>query len=138
MRFPDRGRFLDLYAGSGAVGLEAASEGFEAVLVERDAQAISLLKRNILATRLPAKLLGMDVAQFLKQAAGHGERYQVGFMAPPYRIDLLQAFERFLSVELVIPGGVAILQHPTSLVLAHGERRVYGSNTLTILRIGEV
>ncbi|MCV4861613.1 RsmD family RNA methyltransferase, partial [Escherichia coli] len=39
LRYPARGAFLDLYAGSGAIGLEAASEGFDVTLVEIDRQA---------------------------------------------------------------------------------------------------
>ena len=50
LRYPRRGRFLDLFAGSGAVGLEAASEGWEAVLVEKDPEVIVATYPNALET----------------------------------------------------------------------------------------
>lgn len=130
---PSRGRFLDLYAGSGAIGLEAASEGFAATLVEKDRQAIALLRENIQKTRLPARLEPISVEQFLLRAAQTGQRFQVAFMAPPYPHDLLLDFERLLEARVVEPGGLLILQHPVELSLPRGERREYGTNAVTML-----
>ena len=128
-----RGRFLDLYAGSGAIGLEAASEGFEAILVEKDRQATQFLRENIHKTRLPARLEATPVEQYLPRAKRAGERFTVAFMAPPYPHDLLADFERLLQAEIVEADGLLILQHPTELSLPTGERREYGSNTVTII-----
>lgn len=130
---PSRGRFLDLYAGSGAIGLEAASEGFAATLVEKDRQAVAFLRENIKKTRLSAQLEAVPVEQFLPQARRAGERFLVAFMAPPYPHDLMADFERLLGAEIVEPSGLLILQHPTELSLPTGERREYGTNTVTIL-----
>ncbi len=136
-RYPVPGRFLDLYAGSGAVGLEAASEGWDATLVERDPQAVRLLKANVQATRLPARVAPVPVERFLAEAAAGGERWDVAFMAPPYPIDLLEAFGRLLGAGVVRPGGLAILQHPAELRLPLGERRVYGKNAFTAVEVEE-
>ncbi len=132
-RYPRRGRFLDLYAGSGAVGLEAASEGFEVVLVEKDRQAIQFLRENAQKARLKVRIEGMPVERYLQMAQQQGQHFTVAFMAPPYPHDLLQDFERLLQARLVEPGGLYILQHPTELVLPIGQRREYGFNALTLV-----
>ncbi|WP_105317892.1 RsmD family RNA methyltransferase [Thermus tenuipuniceus] len=133
LRYPKRGRFLDLYAGSGAVGLEAASEGFEATLVEKDQEAVALLKENLRHTGLRAQIVPLPVEVFLPEAKARGERYTVAFMAPPYSLDLVQAFQALLESGLVEKGGLYILQHPKDLHLPFGERRVYGENALTLV-----
>ncbi|MFN4070422.1 MAG: RsmD family RNA methyltransferase [Thermus caldifontis] len=133
LRYPKRGRFLDLYAGSGAVGLEAASEGFEATLVEKDPEAVALLKENLRRTGLRARILPLPVEVFLPEAKARGERYTVAFMAPPYALDLVQAFQALLESGLVEKGGLYILQHPKDLHLPFGERRIYGENALTLV-----
>lgn len=135
LRYPRRGAFLDLYAGSGAVGLEAASEGFRATLAEKDPEAIRLLKENVRRTGLPVRLVPLPVEVFLPEAQARGERYTIAFMAPPYALDLAQTFAMLLESGLVEPGGLYILQHPKELHLPLGERRVYGENALTLVEV---
>ncbi|RDI95479.1 methyltransferase [Meiothermus sp. QL-1] len=132
-RYPRQGRFLDLYAGSGAVGLEAASEGFEVVLVEKDPEAVACIRENARKARLRVRLEAKPVERYLEEARHRGLRFTVAFMAPPYPHDLRQDFERLLQSGLVEVGGLYILQHPSELVLPQGERRVYGRNALTIV-----
>ncbi|MDX2006715.1 MAG: RsmD family RNA methyltransferase [Meiothermus sp.] len=134
-RYPRRGTFLDMYAGSGAVGLEAASEGFEVTLVEKDRQAIGFLKENARKARLEVRVEGVAVEKYLQQARAQNLRFTVGFMAPPYPHDLLQDFERLLQAGIVESGGLMILQHPTELSLPAGERREYGFNTVTMIEV---
>ena len=134
-RYPVPGRFLDLYAGSGAVGLEAASEGWEATLVEKDSEAVRMLKANVQTTGLPARVVPRSVERFLEEAAARGEQWDVAFMAPPYPIDLMEAFQRLLEAGVVRPGGLAILQHPAELHLPFGDRRVYGKNAFTAVEM---
>lgn len=135
LRYPRRGRFLDLYAGSGAVGLEAASEGFEATLVEKDKEAIALLRDNARRAGLKVRIVPLPVEAFLPQAKAKGERYTVAFMAPPYPMDLVALFQALLESGLVEEGGLYILQHPKELHLPLGERRVYGENALTLVEV---
>lgn len=133
LRYPQRGSFLDLYAGSGAIGLEAASEGFGVTLVELDRQAQRFLRENAMRARLEVHLEPMAVERYLELAVRRGLRFTVAFMAPPYPHDLLRDFQRLLEADIVEPGGLRILQHPTELHLPMGERRVYGANCLTIV-----
>jgi 16S rRNA (guanine966-N2)-methyltransferase len=80
-------RWLDLYAGSGAVGLEALSRGAaEAVLVESDRRAAAVIRENIERVGLPgARLAAAQVERFL---AGPPERFDVVFIDPPYVADV--------------------------------------------------
>lgn len=81
----DGAQVLDLYAGSGAVGLEALSRGAAAVsLVEADRVACAVLRRNIEALALPgARLVARPVAAFL---AGEPGQHQFVFADPPYAL----------------------------------------------------
>ncbi len=77
-------RFLDLYSGSGAMGLEAASRGAaEAVLVESHRPVVELIKRNAAATTLAdrATVHPFSVATFL---AGEPQPFDVVWLDPPY------------------------------------------------------
>ncbi|NLU79575.1 16S rRNA (guanine(966)-N(2))-methyltransferase RsmD [Micromonospora sp. HNM0581] len=81
----DGARFADLYAGSGAVGLEALSRGAaHALLVESDPRAARVIRENLAVLRVgtSARLVAGKVATVL--AAGAGEPYDVVFADPPY------------------------------------------------------
>lgn len=80
-------RFLDLFAGSGAIGIEALSRGArEAVFVEKSPQAAACIRDNLKATRLEgqARILREDVFQALERLKG-GEPFDYIFLDPPYR-----------------------------------------------------
>jgi 16S rRNA (guanine966-N2)-methyltransferase len=75
-------RVLDLYAGSGALGIEALSRGAgNAVFVERDAQAVAAIERNLAAVGVEANLVRQDVVRFLARADG---AFDLVFCDPPY------------------------------------------------------
>ena len=75
-------RVLDLYAGSGALGIEALSRGAEsAVFVERDRAALAALARNLEATGAPGEVRRQDVARFLARQEG---TVDLVFCDPPY------------------------------------------------------
>jgi 16S rRNA (guanine966-N2)-methyltransferase len=79
-------RVLDLYAGSGAVGLEALSRGASRVLlVESGARASAVIRQNIEALGLPgATLIADRVERVLAHEPPEDERYDVAFADPPY------------------------------------------------------
>jgi 16S rRNA (guanine966-N2)-methyltransferase len=79
-------RVLDLYAGSGAVGLEALSRGAEHVLlVESGARASAVIRQNIETLGLPGVTLIADrVERVLAHERPADERYDVAFADPPY------------------------------------------------------
>ena len=79
-------RFLDLFSGSGAIGIEALSRGAsEAVFVENSRKAAECIRGNLAFTRLTegARVLNMDVLQALRRLEGEVP-FQIIFMDPPY------------------------------------------------------
>jgi 16S rRNA (guanine(966)-N(2))-methyltransferase RsmD len=105
------GTFLDLYAGSGAVGLEAASRGFDATLVERDAKAAQVARRNARRLGLDARVVRADALTFVAR----GGAYDVVYVDPPYDQDLPAIFAAVVTARPVAAGGRYLLQHPTTL-----------------------
>ena len=132
--------FLDLYAGSGAVGLEAASRGWDATLVDLSGAAAGVIRRNAQALGLPARVVRGDA---LRYAAEHPRGAHVVFAAPPYPDDLPRIFQSILNVEPAEAGGLYVFQHPTGADLelafrgasADVQPRVYGSNTLALIEV---
>ena len=126
-------RVLDLYAGSGAVGIEAVSRGAaRAVLVERDAR---VLRKNL--ARLPPaeaeiSVLEEDAGRALVRLAVSGDRFDLVFADPPYgtREEGLRA----AAAGVLSPEGILVLQGdrfedaPSVSGLTLLERRGYGRN----------
>lgn len=80
-------RFLDLFSGSGGIGIEALSRGAkECVFVENEREAISCIKTNIKNTDFTdcSQVMTMDVMQALRRLDQVGQAFQVIFMDPPY------------------------------------------------------
>ena len=79
-------RFLDLFSGSGGIGIEALSRGASyAVFVEKNPKAAACIRENLAFTKLAedGKLLNMDVLQALRSLEGKGV-FDIIFMDPPY------------------------------------------------------
>jgi 16S rRNA (guanine966-N2)-methyltransferase len=77
---------LDLFAGSGALGLEALSRGAErAVLVERAPAALKAIHANVQALSAPAQVRERDVRDFVRDASAAAGPYDLVFLDPPYR-----------------------------------------------------
>ncbi|WP_427919767.1 16S rRNA (guanine(966)-N(2))-methyltransferase RsmD [Streptomyces sp. cg40] len=78
-------RVLDLYAGSGAVGLEALSRGAgHTLLVEADAKAARVIRENVKAVGLPGAEVRAGKAEQVVQTAAPAEPYDIVFLDPPY------------------------------------------------------
>ena len=92
-------RFLDLFSGSGGIGIEALSRGArEAVFVEKEKRACSCIRENLSFTKLDkrGRLLGMDALQALVRLQGE-EAFDIIFMDPPYGKGLEQKALSLLS-----------------------------------------
>ncbi|MDO5520256.1 MAG: 16S rRNA (guanine(966)-N(2))-methyltransferase RsmD [bacterium] len=83
--------FLDLFAGSGAIGIEALSRGCEyAAFVEKNADAVKVINENLKATNLSdqANVLSVDIIDAINRLERHDKVYQFVFMDPPYNNEL--------------------------------------------------
>ncbi len=139
--FEPRGRFLDLFAGTGAMGLEAASRGWSAVCVELSQAAASVIRNNATALGLAVEVQATDAVAY---AAAHVGEFDVVVAAPPYPTDLAATFKALLGSGAARPGALYVLQHPSDMAspplppaLAGAEvrRKKYGTNTLTFVRV---
>ena len=84
-------RFLDLFAGSGAIGIEALSRGAEeAVFVDKGDGQISCIRENLKTTYLEekARVMSVDVTEAVRRLDRDGKSFDFIFMDPPYRMDL--------------------------------------------------
>ena len=77
---------LDLFAGSGALGIEALSRGAaQATLVDSGRPAVAAIRRNLGTLRLDAEVVPQPAARFLGAALRDGRQYDLVFLDPPYR-----------------------------------------------------
>lgn len=84
-------RFLDLFSGSGAIGIEALSRGAkDVVMVEQSTESLTCIKENLKTTKLSeeARVLAMDVFAAIPKLASEGEPFDIIFMDPPYDNEL--------------------------------------------------
>lgn len=104
-------RFLDLFAGSGQIGLEAISRGAaQAVLVDPSRAAQQVIQKNVasLGFEEKAKLVPMDFSAFLHSGPG---LFDIAFLDPPYHAGLLQEALPLAAAHLN-PGGILLCEHP--------------------------
>ena len=131
-------RVLDLFAGSGALGLEALSRGAASVtFVDDGAAAISVVKANLKALDADAEVRRGDALRFLSSASAGGAQYDLVFLDPPYRLAerLAPPLSEALPAVLA-PGAVAVAESdrraPLALSLPLLDERLYGD---TLIRI---
>ena len=134
-------RVLDLYAGSGALGIEALSRGAaEAVFVDSSQAAVTAIRRNLSELGIEAGVARRDALSYLAAAAG-GEPYDLVFADPPYDSALRVAAglaERLPPV--LSPGAVIVTESnkraPLELPFPVLRERNYGDTRIAVHRHG--
>jgi 16S rRNA (guanine(966)-N(2))-methyltransferase RsmD len=110
---------LDLFAGTGAMGIEALSRGaLRACFVDNDARAVSIIKKNLEACGIevagrgtPAKVFKRDVHSMIRSLSGSGERFDLIFIDPPYNSSLTEdVLKGPALVRLLSPGGFVVAE----------------------------
>lgn len=125
--------FVDLYAGSGAVGLEAASRGAGAVtLVENHPKSWALIKTNINGAFLQVTAVHMDAIQFCKKMREEKKSFDFVFADPPFGDDFTPL--KAVVTEILNDSGLGIIQFPTrnppKWVRADDKIKRYGESSL--------
>jgi 16S rRNA (guanine966-N2)-methyltransferase len=108
-------RVLDLFAGTGALGIEALSRGAaEAVFVEEHPEALKVLRRNLADLNLADRttVWPLPVGTALKKLAGRGERFGLAFLDPPYGGGVAAAaLSTLASLDVLAPGARVVVEH---------------------------
>ncbi|MEJ5358501.1 MAG: 16S rRNA (guanine(966)-N(2))-methyltransferase RsmD [Desulfobacterales bacterium] len=136
------GWVLDLFAGSGAFGIEALSRGAAgAVFVENDRRAFAVLQRNLADLGLLGRSRAFlrDAARGLGFLAGEGFRFRIAFLDPPYGAGLVvPALQGLLAAACMDPGGLIVVEHSageglpeTVASLRRSDRRRYGDTLVS-------
>jgi 16S rRNA (guanine966-N2)-methyltransferase len=140
-------RVLDLFAGTGAVGIEALSRGAaRAVFVERDRDALRVLRANLAALGLgreAARVVAGDALALLPTLAASEAPFDLVFLDPPYAGGwATRALAALPGSRLLRPGARVVVQHavrapvpvPAGLAAAREPRR-FGDTALTFLEV---
>ena len=143
LQFDLEGRkVLDLFGGSGQLGIEALSRGArEAVFTDSSKRSVQLIRENLKRCGLEGKVLQTDALTYLSQ----GEKFDVIFIDPPYDSELYAAvLERINAVDNLTEGGIIICEARAETVLPEmsapyrkQKERKYGNVKLCIYSKGE-
>ena len=144
-RMPARG-FLDLFSGSGQMGLEAASRGCSpVVLIEKSNDCVNIIRKNSEKTRLAERvtLLPGDVRKWIRKLLSDEQVFEIIFIDPPYD-QALAVFEEMASdlAGLLRSDGLLILEHnaadespPIVMNLKRSRRCQYGTAMLSFYQL---
>lgn len=138
-------RVLDLFAGSGQMGLEALSRGAaSALFCDNNRQAVEIVKRNAQKTKLAdqTRVLNTDYKALIRSLAGK-EQFDIIFLDPPYASDMVQdAIDRILRAEIASKRAIFVCESDRAtpftgegLTLYRHNR--YGRVYITVLLNGE-
>jgi 16S rRNA (guanine966-N2)-methyltransferase len=134
---------LDLFAGSGALGIEALSRGAaHVVFVERDERALRALRENLAALGIAGELAAVrraDAFAALQSAGEREEKYDLVFIDPPYRQANALTSALAASLPPLLAGTARVVvesdrRTPLELPLGVERSRTYGDTSITIHR----
>ena len=127
--------FLDLFAGSGAVGVEALSRGAaKVVFVERSRKAANYIKRNLDKTKLKGEIINKSVSATLESFE---DTFDFIFMDPPYKTELIKKTLKKIGAVLK-DSSIIIVERPSNEEFEYNgfkifKSKVYGDTSLTFL-----
>lgn len=105
---------LDLYAGTGSLGIEALSRGAkEAVFVDKREECIKIIEENLIHTKLleKAKIIKGNVLEVLRKLSLEGRKYDLIFLDPPYNKDLItETLKQIATYDLLESQGIIIAE----------------------------
>ena len=136
-------RVLDLYAGSGALALEALSRGaHSAVLCDCSREAARVIRQNISSLRLEdrARFLFMQDQQAVTLLGREGAKFDLVFLDPPYRLDTAPACKALAEAHVLLPGALVVIEHAAASLPQPGEgyeltdRRTYRDTMISFYR----
>ena len=131
--------FLDLFAGTGAVGLEAQSRGAKRlVMVEKDRKMVQIIKHNMTILGEDAEILPRDVYKAITELKNKEDIFDIVFADPPYHLQaaskLCELVEPLLSV-----GGLFVMEHSANEKIEQDKLEniksyTYGESVLSLFK----
>ena len=107
-------KILDLFSGSGALGIEALSRGAkEAVLCDNSHKAIQIINKNLEETRLidKAKVVNRGYIDAIKQLHKQSQKFDIIFLDPPYKTDyVIKSINYILEYKLIAEDGIIVVE----------------------------
>ena len=139
----DGARVLDLYAGTGTLGIEALSRGArEVVFVERASRSLAVLRATLASLGLTteSRILAGDVVRCIQRLGREAERFDLALLDPPYAAgEVGRALEALVAARVLAAGAAVVVEsgrrHPVPIVegLARIDERRYGDTVITRL-----
>ncbi len=143
--------FLDIFSGSGSMGLEAMSRKAQNVtFIEKDIKCVKIIEQNLEDLQFPAKerrnswfeIIKADAFAAIKSLAKKGKKYDVIFIDPPYSRELAKkALKTLGAYDIVHPNSLVVFQHDKREGLPDREgrfsllrQRKYGASFITIYK----
>lgn len=144
--------FVDLFAGSGAMGLEAISRGAKNVtFVEKEPKNISVIEENLVLLELPLAeredryfdVKKLDVFAAIKEFAVEKKEFDIIFVDPPYDRELARkTLKTLCAYDIVKPTSLVIFQHEKNEALPQEQgpfaiirQRKFGASYLTVYKV---
>jgi 16S rRNA (guanine966-N2)-methyltransferase len=139
----DGGAVLDLFAGTGGLGIEALSRGADrAVFVDVERSSIEVIRTNLMTTRLTemAEVYRNDAVQAVKQLARRGIAFDYIFLDPPYRMKQMdELLSSMIEKNLLTDQAIIVIEHdadvqyPDHIASLQCKRRTsYGETAVSI------
>ena len=135
-------RVLDLFGGTGQLGIEALSRGAKnAVFVDSGEQACALIRENLRRTKLEndARVVRADYLEYLQRC---NDKFNIVFLDPPYaEVFLENALKKLTQIDILQSGGIIVAERPVGKELpwefegfSRSRDYKYGSTLLTLYR----
>ncbi len=133
-------KVLDLFGGTGQLGIEALSRGAEsAVFVDAREEACGLIRENLRRTKLEGRVVRADYLEYLSRCR---EKFSIIFLDPPYaEVFLENALKRISEIDILQSGGIIVAERPLGKELpwelegyTRSKDYKYGKTLLTLYR----
>lgn len=137
---------LDLFAGSGALGIEALSRGARlSIFIDNDKEAIDIIKKNLLLAKLEikAKVYRNDVENAIKKLSDRKFKFNLILMDPPYDKNyIIPTLKKLINNDIINNNAIIVIEHSVREIINEKEinglviykKQKYGEIMITFLR----